>query len=116
MAERPKARARSPSRPPPPPAIFYGPVGPGNPVVDSFEKDLHECLSVLRRNREAEDAGSMSQELHRRGGGNYYTSLGGVKPPGFSIPTPFVYFYGGKPRIFLMYVVVPRLSLEKLAP
>ncbi|XP_015271758.1 PREDICTED: cilia- and flagella-associated protein 54 [Gekko japonicus] len=67
MAEAPKARARSPSRPPPPPAIFYGPVGPGNPVVDSFEKDLHECLSFLRRNREAEDAGSMSQELHRRG-------------------------------------------------
>ncbi|XP_077195229.1 cilia- and flagella-associated protein 54 isoform X2 [Paroedura picta] len=67
MAEGPKGRDRSPSRPPPPPAIFYGPVGPGNPVVDSFEKDLHDCLGFLRRNREDEDSGSMSQELHRRG-------------------------------------------------
>ncbi|XP_060100406.1 cilia- and flagella-associated protein 54 [Heteronotia binoei] len=67
MAEVPKPRAKSPPRPPPPPAVFYGPVGPGNPVVESFEKDLHACLSFLRRNREVEDAGSKSQELHRRG-------------------------------------------------
>lgn len=67
MTECPKTRDRSPSRPPPPPAIFYGPVGAGNPVVESFEKDLHECLSFLRRHGKAEDAGSKSQELYRRG-------------------------------------------------
>ncbi|XP_061438715.1 cilia- and flagella-associated protein 54 [Rhineura floridana] len=66
MVEIPKSRALSPTLPPPQPAIFYGPVEPGNPVVDSFERDLGACLSFLRREREAKDS-SRQQELHRRG-------------------------------------------------
>ncbi|XP_042324461.1 cilia- and flagella-associated protein 54 isoform X2 [Sceloporus undulatus] len=64
MAVVPKPRSRSPPLPPPPPAIFYGPLEPGNPVVESFESDLGACLGFLRRKREAS---SKEQELHRRG-------------------------------------------------
>nr|XP_056702505.1 cilia- and flagella-associated protein 54 [Euleptes europaea] len=67
MAEGPRGRGRSPAAAPPPPAISYGPLGPGNPLADSFDKDLREGLSFLRRNREAGSAGPKSQELHRRG-------------------------------------------------
>ncbi|KAJ7329935.1 hypothetical protein JRQ81_016109 [Phrynocephalus forsythii] len=67
MADLPKPRARSPPLPPPPPAIFYGPVEPGNPVVENFERDLRACLSFLRRKWDAGEASASQQELHRRG-------------------------------------------------
>ncbi|KAG8137993.1 hypothetical protein E2320_003927 [Naja naja] len=67
MAELPKSRARSPTLPPPAPAIFYGSVDPRNPVVHRFESDLSDCLGFLKRKREAGAASSKDQELHRRG-------------------------------------------------
>uniref|UniRef100_A0ABM5GFE7 Cilia- and flagella-associated protein 54 isoform X1 n=1 Tax=Pogona vitticeps TaxID=103695 RepID=A0ABM5GFE7_9SAUR len=67
MAEIPKPRARSPSLPPPQPAIFYGPVEAGNPVVENFERDLRACLSFLRRKWEVGGGSSREQEFHRRG-------------------------------------------------
>lgn len=68
MAAVPKGRARSPPLPPPPPAVFYGPLEPGNPVLDSFESDLRHCLGCLRRKRDAEgNESAKEQELHRRG-------------------------------------------------
>uniref|UniRef100_A0A8D2LBL7 Cilia- and flagella-associated protein 54 n=1 Tax=Varanus komodoensis TaxID=61221 RepID=A0A8D2LBL7_VARKO len=59
---RPSCTTRSPALPPPPPAIFYGPVEPGNPVVISFESDLSHCLSFLRRKRGAGASGAREQE------------------------------------------------------
>uniref|UniRef100_A0A8C6VKD2 Cilia and flagella associated protein 54 n=1 Tax=Naja naja TaxID=35670 RepID=A0A8C6VKD2_NAJNA len=62
MAELPKSRARSPTLPPPAPAIFYGSVDPRNPVVHRFESDLSDCLGFLKRKREAGAASSKDQE------------------------------------------------------
>ncbi|XP_062991053.1 cilia- and flagella-associated protein 54 [Elgaria multicarinata webbii] len=80
MARVPKGRARSPPLPPQPPAIFYGPVEPGNPVVDSFESDLSHCLHFLRRKREAGAASAREQELHRRGTTTLFNIWNNYKP------------------------------------
>ncbi|XP_053108413.1 cilia- and flagella-associated protein 54 isoform X2 [Hemicordylus capensis] len=73
MSAVPPPRAQTPSLPPPPLAIFYGPLEPGNPVIENFERDLHDCLSFLRRKREAAGgAGARQQELHRRGATNLF--------------------------------------------
>ncbi|XP_053260953.1 cilia- and flagella-associated protein 54 isoform X2 [Podarcis raffonei] len=81
--EAPRPRARSPPLPPPKPAIFYGPVEPGNPVVDSFEKDLSACLGYFRRQREAKASGasgSRQQELHRLGATTLFNIWNNYKP------------------------------------
>ncbi|XP_062838899.1 cilia- and flagella-associated protein 54 isoform X2 [Anolis carolinensis] len=67
MAQVPKPRALSPPPPPEQPALFYGPVEPGNPVVENFERDLHDCLGLLRRTREAGGKSARERDLHRRG-------------------------------------------------
>ncbi|ETE65257.1 putative protein C12orf55, partial [Ophiophagus hannah] len=67
MAELPKSRSRSPTLPPPAPAIFYGSVDPRNPVVHRCESDLSDCLGFLKRKREPGASSSKDQELHRRG-------------------------------------------------
>nr|XP_028603316.1 cilia- and flagella-associated protein 54-like [Podarcis muralis] len=81
--EAPRPRARSPPLPPPKPAIFYGPVEPGNPVVDSFEKDLSACLGYFRRQQEAKASGasgSRQQELHRLGATTLFNIWNNYKP------------------------------------
>nr|XP_034983014.1 cilia- and flagella-associated protein 54 isoform X5 [Zootoca vivipara] len=79
----PRPRGRSPPLPPPKPAIFYGPVEPGNPVVDSFEKDLSACLGYFRRQQEAKASGasgSRQQELHRLGATSLFNIWNNYKP------------------------------------
>ncbi|KAJ6656335.1 hypothetical protein lerEdw1_003838 [Lerista edwardsae] len=65
MAVTPLPKALSAAPPPQQPAVFYGPLEPGNPVVDSFESDLHDGLSFLQRKQGT--GGAKEQELHRRG-------------------------------------------------
>ncbi|XP_026548471.1 cilia- and flagella-associated protein 54 [Notechis scutatus] len=80
MAELPKSRARSPTLPPPAPAIFYGSVDPRNPVVHRFESDLSDCLGFLKRKREAGAASSKDQELHRRGTTSLFNIWNNYRP------------------------------------
>ncbi|XP_013906997.1 PREDICTED: cilia- and flagella-associated protein 54-like [Thamnophis sirtalis] len=80
MAEVPKGRARSPTLPPPAPAIFYGSVDPRNPVVHRFESDLSDCLGLLKRKREAGAASSKDQELHRRGTTSLFNIWNNYRP------------------------------------
>ncbi|XP_034258808.1 LOW QUALITY PROTEIN: cilia- and flagella-associated protein 54 [Pantherophis guttatus] len=80
MAELPKRRARSPTLPPPAPAIFYGSVDPRNPVVHRFESDLSDCLGILKRKREAGAASSKDQELHRRGTTSLFNIWNNYRP------------------------------------
>lgn len=51
----------------PPPAVFFGAVAPGNPVVDSFEAELRDVLGFLRRLGGAGEAQPQQHDLHRRG-------------------------------------------------
>ncbi|KAM6417221.1 cilia- and flagella-associated protein 54 [Pluvialis apricaria] len=55
------------SVPHPPPAVFFGAVAPGNPVVDSFEAELRDVLGFLRRLGGAGEAQPQRHDLHRRG-------------------------------------------------
>ncbi|XP_039214094.1 cilia- and flagella-associated protein 54 isoform X2 [Crotalus tigris] len=80
MAELPKSRARSPTLPPSAPAIFYGSVGPRNPVIHRFESDLSDCLGFLKRKREAGGASSKDQELHRRGTTSLFNIWNNYRP------------------------------------
>nr|XP_060633260.1 cilia- and flagella-associated protein 54 [Anolis sagrei ordinatus] len=80
MAQVPKARTLSPPPPSQEPALFYGPVEPGNPVVEGFERDLGYCLGLLRRTREAGGKSAKKQELHRRGVTTLFNIWNNYKP------------------------------------
>ncbi|XP_066490590.1 cilia- and flagella-associated protein 54 [Tiliqua scincoides] len=73
----PQSKAKCPA----PPAVFYGPLEPGNPVVDSLESDLRDCLSFLRPRRGGADAGAAwEQEPHRRGATTLFNIWNTYKP------------------------------------
>ncbi|KAM6095385.1 cilia- and flagella-associated protein 54 [Chlamydotis macqueenii] len=68
------------SVPRPPPATFFGAVGPGNPVVDSFEAELRDVLGFLRRLRAAGAAKPQQHDLHRRGANTLFNIWIKYKP------------------------------------
>uniref|UniRef100_A0A8C8SWJ6 Cilia and flagella associated protein 54 n=1 Tax=Pelusios castaneus TaxID=367368 RepID=A0A8C8SWJ6_9SAUR len=64
----------------PPPATFFGALEPGNPVIDSFESELRDCLGFMRRLRSAGAAEPRGQELHRRGANTLFNIWIKYKP------------------------------------
>uniref|UniRef100_A0A8B9MN68 CFA54 protein n=1 Tax=Accipiter nisus TaxID=211598 RepID=A0A8B9MN68_9AVES len=77
-----RGRARSMAEPagPPPPAVFFGAVAPGNPVVDSLEAELRDVLSSLRRLRGEGEAEPQQHDLHRRGANTLFNIWIKYKP------------------------------------
>ncbi|KAM6320974.1 LOW QUALITY PROTEIN: cilia- and flagella-associated protein 54 [Aegotheles albertisi] len=62
------------------PAAFFGAVGPGNPVVDSFEAELRDVLGFLRRLGGAGEAEPQQHDLHRRGANTLFNIWIKYKP------------------------------------
>ncbi|XP_010560285.1 PREDICTED: uncharacterized protein CFAP54 [Haliaeetus leucocephalus] len=65
---------------PPPPAVFFGAVAPGNPVVDSLEAELRDVLSSLRRLGGEGEAEPQQHDLHRRGANTLFNIWIKYKP------------------------------------
>ncbi|XP_074840080.1 cilia- and flagella-associated protein 54 [Carettochelys insculpta] len=62
----------------PPPATFFGPLEPGNPVIVSCESELRDFLGFMRRSAGA--AEPRRRELHRRGANTLFNIWIKYKP------------------------------------